>query len=611
MNFLGPAAFWFAATLPVVVLFYLLKRKRVVRLVSSTVLWQRFLAETQASSPFQKLRHSWLLILQLLLLLLAVLALARPYFSGEVTGGRMMVVILDASASMQSTDEQPSRFERARSEALRLVDSLHDNDQMVVLLAGAGARVLQSATSEKAGLRRALGAAQVTDSRTLLTDALKMADSLTRDNRAAEVHLFSDGAAEGFDELQGTGMPLVYHKMGNRAENAGIVSLDLRPNPEDPSQRALFTAVANVSPQPRNVDLELRFNGQLVETKVLEIAPTNTTPAVFRVEQLQDGVFEARLGGRDDLAADDQAAVISQLPQPIRVLLVSRENRFLEKALRTAGPVELTLASDLTDAHPPADVVVLDGVTPTVWPAVNVLAIGVTDTNWLTALGATEAPMIVDWKSAHPLMRYVSLDNVLIARSLVVAAPDWGVRVVDASQTPLIVAGDLGRQRVVWIGFDLLESTWPLRVSFPIFVANALQFLDPAAIRASQRLVRAGEAFHLPLERPITTATLTFPDGRSEALPVDPESTEWVWADTAVQGIYRLQWETNETTFAVNLLDATETDTHPREALDLGRFGALEATNVRRASVEVWRWIAIAALAVLMFEWWYYHRRTA
>ncbi len=55
MSFLTPLAFTFAAAIPVVVLFYLLKRKRVVRLVSSTLLWQKFLAETQASAPFQKL----------------------------------------------------------------------------------------------------------------------------------------------------------------------------------------------------------------------------------------------------------------------------------------------------------------------------------------------------------------------------------------------------------------------------------------------------------------------------------------------------------------------------------------------------------------------------
>ena len=54
MSFLAPAAFAFAAAIPVVIVFYLLKRKRVVKLVPSTLLWQKFLAETQASAQFSK-----------------------------------------------------------------------------------------------------------------------------------------------------------------------------------------------------------------------------------------------------------------------------------------------------------------------------------------------------------------------------------------------------------------------------------------------------------------------------------------------------------------------------------------------------------------------------
>src|SRR5882724_8774801 len=112
MNFLAPAAFLFALTIPVVVVFYLLKRKRVVRLVSSTLLWQKYLSETQASAPFQKLRRNWLLILQIILLILAVLALTRPYFPTRARSSELRVLVLDASASMQSTDESPSRFEK-------------------------------------------------------------------------------------------------------------------------------------------------------------------------------------------------------------------------------------------------------------------------------------------------------------------------------------------------------------------------------------------------------------------------------------------------------------------------------------------------------------------
>src|SRR4051794_8584170 len=233
MTFLAPAAFAFAAAIPVVIVFYLLKRKRVVKLVSSTLLWQKFLAETQASAPFQRLRHNWLLILQLLMLALVIFALARPYLVGQSKSSRLRVIILDASASMQSTDESPSRFEKARAEALKWVDGLYDNDQMVVLQVAGTTEVKQSATGNKAALRRALQSCAATDGPTHLTEALKLAETLTRDRKEAEVHLFSDGAVSDLSEFENKGLNLVYHPVGQRANNLGIIALDVRPNPEE------------------------------------------------------------------------------------------------------------------------------------------------------------------------------------------------------------------------------------------------------------------------------------------------------------------------------------------------------------------------------------------
>src|SRR5271169_4919330 len=224
MNFLAPLAFLFALTIPVVVLFYLLKRKRVVKLVSSTLLWQKYLAETQASAPFQKLRKNWLLILQIILLLLVVLALSRPYFAARVQPAQLRVVILDASASMQATDEAPSRFEKARAEALKWVDSLAGSDQMVILQAGANIEVKQSATSEKAALRRAIQSCVCSDGPTRLLPALRMAESLVRDQHGAEIHLFSDGAVPDLSEFENKALPLVFHRVGKDSNNIGITA---------------------------------------------------------------------------------------------------------------------------------------------------------------------------------------------------------------------------------------------------------------------------------------------------------------------------------------------------------------------------------------------------
>jgi hypothetical protein len=606
-------AFAFAAAIPVVIVFYLLKRKRVVKLVSSTLLWQKFLSETQASAPFQKLRKNWLLILQIILLTLAVLALTRPYFSTTAKPAQRRVIILDASASMQATDESPSRFEKARAEALKWVDSLKDTDEMVIVLAGATTEVKQSATSEKAALRRALQSCTCSDGPTRLIPALKMAESLVRDldpRTGPEIHLFSDGAVPELNEFENKALPLVYHRVGKSDNNLGITALDVRANPEDARQRAVYSSVANFSPDTVQTDLELLFDDRLLETRPLTIPAGQTSPQVFLAKQSRDGVFTVRLTSKDDLAVDNQASIVSLMPRPVKVLLVSRGNRLLEKALHAVVNVELASATDLADTAAGFDFVVLDGVTPTVWPKGNVLAIHVANTNWLEGVKRIEAPPIVDWKSAHPLLRYVGFDNVRVVESLTARTPTWAVSLVESPQAPLILAGDLGRQRIIWIGFDILDSEWPWRVSFPIFIANAVEWLDPASARNGQLVVKAGDPFRLALLEPASSAQVTLPDGATKSLKLDPTANELVFGDTSRQGVYRLRLGTNDTVFCVNLLDAAESNIKPRDELQLGKYTKVSATTKQRANMELWRTIASVGLLVLLAEWWYYHRRT-
>ena len=613
MHFLAPLAFAFAASIPVVILFYLLKRKRVVKLVSSTLLWRKYLAETQASAPFQKLRKNWLLILQIILLTLVVFALARPYFATKAKPAQLRVVILDASASMQATDETPSRFEKARAEALKWVDSLAGNDQMVILQAGANTEVKQSATTEKGALLRALQACICSDGPTRLVPALKMAESLVRDldpKTNPEIHLFSDGAVPELNEFENKALPLIFHLVGRDANNLGITALDVRANPEEARQRAVYASVANFSTNSQPTDLELLLDDRLLETRPIPIPAGETSPQVFLAAQSRDGVFTVRLTAKDDLAVDNQASIVSLLPKPVKVMLVSKGNRLLERALRAVAHVELATATDLTDAATGFDFVVLDGITPTVWPKGNVLAIHVVNTNWFQGVTQVEAPPIVDWKSAHPLLRYAGFDNVQVMQSLTARTPTWATSLLEAPQAPLMLAGELGRQRIIWIGFDTLESNWPLRVSFPIFIANAVEWLNPANARSGQLLVKAGDPFRLALTEPTTTAQVTLPGGAAKSLTLDPNANELVFGDTLKQGIYRLRLGTNDTVFCVNLLDAAESNIKPHEAVQLGKYTKVSATTKQRANMELWRTIATLGLVVLLFEWWYYHRRT-
>jgi hypothetical protein len=101
------------------------------------------------------------------------------------------------------------------------------------------------------------------------------------------------------------------------------------------------------------------------------------------------------------------------------------------------------------------------------------------------------------------------------------------------------------------------------------------------------------------------------PDGSVKPLDLDEGASEIIFGATAYHGIYKIAAGTNTTQFCVNLLDAAESNIKPQEEIEFGRYGAVAATASRKANMEIWRWIALAGLGVLLFEWWYYHRRTA
>lgn len=611
MNFLSPEAFYFAAAIPVVVVFYLLKRKRVIKLISSTVLWQRFIAETQASKPFQKLRHNWLLLLQLLLLALAILALSRPFFAGETKSSRLRVVILDASASMQSTDVKPSRFVKAKEESLKWVDSLRDYDQMVVLQTAAGTVVKLSATSSKTLLRQAIESCAVADTPTRLNEALRLAETLIKNKEDAEIHLFSDGAVANLGEFENKNLPLVYHRIGERGINLGITSIDVRANPENPAQRAIFASILNPSTNAMSAEVELRLDDQPVSKQSVLVPATNTLPVLFLADQKKDGIFTVRINTPDDLAVDNLASAVSILPQPVKVLLVTKGNRFLEKALRSTAGVELQVVSMLADKAPGHDIVVLDDLLPVVWPDTSLLALHTQQTNWFTRLAPLENPPVVDVRTTHPLLRYVSFDNVLIRETLAVNPPPWGVTIVESRATPLIIAGERNRRRIVWVGFDPLQSNWPLIFSYPIFIANTIEWLNPASVNSSQLTIKAGDPFRVGLAAPPKSAQMILPGGKKVPLILETNSSELVFGDTSRQGIYRLEAGTNNITFCVNLVDGPESTIAPRPEIQFGEYSKVSSTKLKRANLELWRWIALAGLVVLLFEWWFYHKRTA
>src|SRR6266496_1100642 len=162
MQFLTPFGFFLALLAIPIILLYMLRLRRKQVQVSSTFLWIELLREQQANAPWQKLKRNLLLILQLIVLMSLVIAFARPAVPIPTVASGSIIVLLDASASMNATDVSPSRFEAARKSIRELIDGLSSNSLMTLIVVADAPQTLVSSESDKALLKRALDDARVT-----------------------------------------------------------------------------------------------------------------------------------------------------------------------------------------------------------------------------------------------------------------------------------------------------------------------------------------------------------------------------------------------------------------------------------------------------------------
>src|SRR3954466_3695477 len=128
MGILAPLGLLLALLALPIIIFYMLRLRRQEITVSSNLLWRQVLQDRQANAPWQRLRRNLLLYLQLLVLALLVLAIARPFVAGADRPAGNLVLILDGAASMQARDggdtgQDQTRFARAQAEAAALVDN--------------------------------------------------------------------------------------------------------------------------------------------------------------------------------------------------------------------------------------------------------------------------------------------------------------------------------------------------------------------------------------------------------------------------------------------------------------------------------------------------------
>ncbi|MEM6750460.1 MAG: BatA and WFA domain-containing protein [Planctomycetota bacterium] len=658
MTFLAPMAGLLAAglTLPVLGVLYVLKLRRQPAVVPATLLWAQAVSDLEANTPFQRFRSRWLFWLQLLALGLLLLAVARPALEGEPAPEGLAVIVLDRSASMNTVDPgfDETRLERAKARALAMVDGLAEGagDGVAVVTFAETAVFRTDFTRDAGRLRSAIEEASPTDQRSGFDRvAGLLAGRAEGGGPAITAVVLSDGAFDPPASRPGMGrVDWRYARIGPEGEgvgdgNVGITGLSARRSIEEPGRVEVLVTLANTSAGAARARLSLSVAGVAgaLATRGVDV-PGVSEDGVGRAEVLlslslpRSVVLRASVSPGGDLVSDDTAWLVLPERRRLRVLLAGSGLAYARAAAEAVPGVtaEATTAEQLAAMGPADfernveagtgfDAVIL---APGEWggvPGVPTLSFGA---SWpmeaLRLVGPGESPRaspVLDWDRRHPSLANLELgDLTLFAPGRWVAPASAQVLAVGLDG-PVIVAVDDGGVRRIAASFGVgrADTDWPLFVSFPAFVDNALRWLtlDPGA---AGRWVRAGATGRVELSPGEEGAVVSWegPE-RLESPPAADVRGGGLFGPADRAGLYRA--EPSEAVLAadrvqaVNLCDAGESDNRARAELRIEAPSTAGGAGATAGSLgtdrrELWPWLVAGAVLVLCAEWGFYGWRS-
>lgn len=614
MNLLNPWALAAGLLAGLIVLMYLLKLRRRRQEVSSTLLWTRSLEDLIANAPFQRLRRNLLMYLQILTVLLLALALARPtlWLNRRPAGAR--ILLIDNTASMNANDMPGgiSRLEEAKRQAREVIGNLSRGEEAMIMTLGGRARIVQPFTGEPGLLRGAVDSIEPTDAQAATREALAIVQGVFKVHPEALLVILGDGGLGYLGTMIGKDEPVEYRCIGSGSDNRGIVAFDVRPSFERRDRLSAFAEVENFSDRPSSIIVRCLLDGELVQAREARLEPKARQGFAFT--DLEPGpaerLLQLEIGPEDALAADNNARAIVRRAGSIRVLLVSRGDFFLERVLALLPAVEASrMAPEQFTPTTQADIVIFDGHQPNgIGPGRYLFLDAVPPIEgWSAAEQPLKNQAVLDWNRLHPITRFVSFEQLGLAQCKNLRMPDWTTVLAESAASPLIVAGESRGIRLVCIGFDPYASDWPLQTSFPIFFANAVDWLAGAARgELAEPLHRTGETISF---RPDGQAAVIDPGGRRWEIVPGAEGLAY-FDQTLRAGLYTAQLGKDlKPRFAVNLLAPGESAIAPAPSLIAGERQIASVAG-RRENRQVWHWLALAGLALLTIEWHLYSRRS-
>lgn len=597
------------AVFPLIFFLHSLRPRGLKVRTTSLFLWERILKERPMGKRLGRLlKRNLLLILQLLIALILVAALADPSLLHYGAPAGDAVVVLDLSASMKAKGRSGIRFDAARKEFLSLIDGMPRDQKMMVIGAGPIPRVLLPFTTDKKKLRELGHKIGPTDAPAQVKEAILFAHSFLKRGSRDRVVVLSDGAFDGAEGFPWDSPHLRLAGVDGGKENVGIMGFEFRRLAHHRDRYEIMVRIKNFMPRPVHGPLTVTVNERIWIKEDLAIPPQGSRTLIAPYQGPLQGRATAQLAIEDDFPTDNQAFLVLSESPPMRFLYVGRGNPFLEQLFRALPYVQVTRADrwmpeDFAPGLDQYDMIILDGVpSPSITEGNFILINSVAKGLPLEVKGKIPFPRLLPGVTKHPVTEGLRLEDLYIKEALHLVPTGEGKTLVRSTEGPIIFALEKGRLRALVLGFDLLASDLPFRVAFPVLFVNAFDWFHPKRVEFPTVKVQAGRSYELHVPATEDQVEVRAPSGKKETLQA--VSNPLPFADTFDAGFYSFRTKTRSGEFAVNLFSENESEISPRIPAISG--GATPRGLTKEEKVEtgfsLWPFVLILGLVLLAVE---------
>ncbi|HVW47381.1 MAG TPA: VWA domain-containing protein [Solirubrobacterales bacterium] len=537
-----------------------------------------------------------LLLLQLLALVLLVVALAHPA-KEKSAAGSSHVYVVDQSMWMGAEDGGGTRIEAAAAELRERLAGLAPGDAVRIVGAGPTPTILYEGAAGGAGA--AVGRLSAGASPANLTAALRLAAGLRAGDGDQIVLLRAP--EEAAPRVRGGGSSYEAVTVGEPVDDVSIGGASAHCDLLGAEACEVFVRLTDHGAAAASVPVRIEVEGGETRSKAVEVPAGGSAPLVFTATPGAKLKISVPAGG-DGPAVADSAFVSVPEPGGERITLVGERTRALPlaRALASVPGVKLRLRTPQSyKASDPStsDLLVLDDFVPKggLPDAPALLLVHPPSFPGGSVRGAMHDSRMSGTEAASPLLDGVDLESLTIGAgaSQRLSLPALFSAAAWSAEGPLIAAGVDGGRRVATISFEPSESNLPQLGGFPTLIDNIVAWSQ----RLAPQSAAAGVPFGL-VEPPGTTAASIAPSAGGEARSLGVAAGSEVPVRVATPGNYVVtvegSWGTRELALAVN-----PGSTPPAGApVDL----AAPAPTAHAGHTDLWKWLLVAALVVLILE---------